>query len=258
MAPSVQTAASVTRYGRIGFMVAFVGIAALAWGEEPPAGLLKKVIARETETAKAQADYTYQQTVVVEEYGPRGAKTGEYSETRDVVFSPSRERTERFVGKPRNELIRLKLTEEDFRDIREVQPFLLTADQAFIYETKFRGEETVLGVDCWVLGIRPRQILQGQRLFDGLLWVDKRDYSIIRSEGEAVPQIRTMTAENLFPRFTTVRARMEGGFWFPRETSGDDTLEFKTGPQRMRLTIRYGQYRKFGAESTVTFEKVEK
>ena len=125
----------------------------------------------------------------VQELSAHGSQTGEYKEIRDIVFSPEHERTERFIGKPSSTLTHLKLTEEDFRDIREVQPFLLTKDQAFIYETRFRGEETMDGIDCWLIQIRPRQILQGQRLFDGMLWVDKKDWSIIRSEGEAVPQI---------------------------------------------------------------------
>jgi hypothetical protein len=152
-------------------------------------------------------------------------------------------------------LVRLKLTEEDFRDIREVQPFLLTKDQMFLYETTFRGEESVDGVDCFVIQVRPRQILQGQRLFDGMFWVDKKDYSIIRSEGQAVPQIVTTKNENLFPHFTTVRLKVDGDFWFPVVTYADDTLQFRNGPQRIRLTIRYTNYRKFGADSKITFEK---
>ena len=246
---------SVITNWRIGFIVA-LGIFTIALrADDPPEDLKKRIIQRETETAKAQSNYTYEQTVTVEEYDPRGARSGEYREVRDIVFLPSHERSEQVIGKPRNTLARMKLTEEDFRDLREVQPFLLTGDQAFIYETRFRGEEPVEGIDCWVVQVRPRQILQGQRLFDGLLWVDKRDFSIIRSEGQAVPQILTTRSENLFPRFTTTREKVDGAYWFPVLTLGDDTLQFRTGPQRMRLTIRYGKYKKFGADSKITFGK---
>jgi hypothetical protein len=236
-------------------MVASVLCAALARGDEPPANLARRIADRETETQKVQSNYTYQQTVTVEDFDPRGMKAGEYREVRDIIFSPTHERTEQLVGKASNTLARIKMTDEDFRDLREVQPFLLTREMAFIYETRFRGEEIMDGIDCWVLLLRPRQILQGQRLFDGMIWVDKKDFSIIRSEGEAVPQIRTTKDENLFPRFTTVRAKMEGGYWFPSVTSGDDKLQFKTGPQRIRLSIRYSNYRRFGADTNITFEK---
>ena len=223
--------------------------------DDPPSDLVRRVAIRETETAQAQSNYTYRQSVTIDEFDRRGVKSGGYHEVRDIIFSPKQERTEQMVGKPSDSLSRLKLTEEDFRDIREVQPFLMTEDQAFLYQTRFRGEETMDGVDCFVIQARPRQILDGQRLFDGMLWVSKQDYSIIRSEGQAVPQIRTLKNENLFPHFTTLRQKVDGGFWFPVTTYADDTLDFRTGPQRIRLVIQYSDYKKFGAESKVTFDK---
>ena len=238
-------------------MLAFVAGYAVGNGsglaQEPPPNLVKRIAAAETDAQQAQSNYTYRQSVSIDEFDGRGVKTGGYQEIRDIIFSPQQERSEQMVGKPFDTLSRLKLTEEDFRDLREVQPFLLTKDQLFLYETHFRGEEAMDGVDCYVLQIRPRQILQGQRLFDGMLWVSKQDYSIIRSEGQAVPQIRTLKNENLFPHFTTLREKVDGGFWFPATTFADDTLYFRTGPQRMRLVIRYSDYKKFGADSKITF-----
>ena len=227
----------------------------LVRADDPPPDLVRRVALRETETAQAQANYTYRQSVTIDEFDGHGAKSGGYREVRDIIFSPAQERTQQMIGKPADTLSRLKLTEEDFRDIREVQPFLMTKDQAFLYETRFRGEEAMDGVDCYVLQIRPRQILDGQRLFDGMLWVSKQDYSIVRSEGQAVPQVQTLKNENLFPHFTTLRQKVEGGFWFPITTYGDDTLYFRNGPQRIRLVIQYSNYKKFGAESKITFDK---
>jgi len=227
----------------------------VAASQEAPRDLVKKAAAKETETETARSQYTYRQTVVMEELDDRGAKAGEYREIRDIIFSPKHERTEQLIGKPILNLKRLKLTEEDFRDMREVQPILLSEHVLWIYETKFRGEEKVDDTDCYVLQVRPRQILQGQRLFDGLLWINKTDYSIVRTEGQAVPQIRGTKSENLFPRFTTIRRPVDGKHWFPMHTHADDTLYFRTGPQRVRLTIRYSRYQRFGAESTVTFQK---
>ncbi len=183
----------------------------------------------------------------------RGGLLGEYREVRDVIFSPVKEREDVPVSSPQSTLKHLSLTDEDFADIRNIQPFVLVEDFLPIYETKFRGEEQIDGEPCWVLQVKPRQILQGQRLFDGLLWVRKEDYSVIRSEGQAVPQIRTTKSENLFPRFTTIRRRF-GSFWFPVQTYADDTLFFRGGPQRIKLSIRYDSYKKFGADTSVTFK----
>jgi hypothetical protein len=214
---------------------------------EPPADLARRVANRETATEAERGHYTYRQTVSISDY------SGEYRETRDIIFSPSGERTEVAVGKPSNNLRRLLLTEEDFRDMREIQPMLLTRDTLWLYDTKFRGEDSENGIDCWLLEIRPRQILEGQRLFDGTLWIDKRDFSILRSDGKAVPEILRMKQDNLFPRFTTLRERI-GEYWFPSKTLADDTLQFRSGPVRMRMRIEYSNYKRFGAESSIEYK----
>jgi hypothetical protein len=256
MQAAIQTRDSVVRNWRICFILASaLSFSRLAAADDPPPNLMRLIAARETETAQAQSNYTYRQSVTLDELNSHGLVEGTYHEVRDIIFSPEGERTEQMVGKPFLTLSHLKLTDEDFRDIREVQPFLLTKDQAFIYETKFRGEENMDGVDCFVVQIRPRQILSGQRLFDGMLWVSKKDYSVIRSEGQAVPEIRTLKTENLFPHFTTVRQKVDGDFWFPITTYADDTLYFRGGGQRIRLTIRYTEYHRFGADSKITYGK---
>ncbi|HXK07721.1 MAG TPA: hypothetical protein VMS37_35335 [Verrucomicrobiae bacterium] len=218
--------------------------------QEPPSNLARLVAHRETETQAERNEYTYRQVVTLEELDDHGTARGRYRETRDVIFSPQHDRTEQLIGRAENSLKNLILTDEDFADIRNIQPLVLTEDRLWNYETRFRGEETVDGVDCWVLQVRPRQILQGQRLFDGMVWVDKKEYNIVRMDGQAVPEIRTMKSENLFPRFTTIRKPVDGKHWFPVLTYADDTLHFRNGPQRERLRINYSEYKRFGVEST--------
>ncbi len=235
------------------FSTAVIVALGAGWAAEPPKDLARLVAQRESETENERNQFTYRQTVRVEELSERGALVGDYRETRDIIFSPSEKREEVVVAAPQSNLKHLILTPEDFEDIRNIQPFVLVQDLYRVYETKFRGEEKMEGEECWVLQVRPRQILQGQRLFDGLLWVKKDDYSVVRSEGQAVPQIRTTKSENLFPRFTTVRRKV-GAFWFPVQTYADDTLFFRTGPQRIKLTMRYENYKRFGADTSITFK----
>jgi hypothetical protein len=208
---------------------------------------------RESAAIEARANFTYRQTVVFEEIGKNGAKAGEFQEVREVIFLPGGERSERVVSGPRNTLQRLRLTEEDFRDIREVQPFLFTKDLLWLYDVRPRGDEVLDGVDCWVLTVKPKQVFEGQRLFEGELWIDKSDLGIVQSFGKAVPDIRRTKEENLFPRFTTFREKIDG-HRFPVRTYSDDVLEFSNGPLRQRMSIRYENYKKFGASSAVVFE----
>jgi hypothetical protein len=220
--------------------------------DDPPPNLAKLVAHRETETQSERNEYTYRQTVTIQELDDHGLARGEYKEVRDVTFSPSHERTEELIGKPSNGLKNLKMTPEDFQDMRDIQPLTLTEEQLWNYDTKFRGDETIDDVDCWVLQVKPRQLLEGQRYFDGMIWADKKDYNIVRLQGQAVPQIHSMREENLFPRFTTVRKPVDGKHRFATLTYADDTLEFRTGPQRERLSIAYSNYKRFSATSTFT------
>jgi hypothetical protein len=236
----------------IGLILTSVLLTTSARAADPPPNLARLVAQRETATEAARNEYAYRQKVEIDELDQRGATRGQYRETRDVIFSPTKERTEKLVGAPENRLKFLKLTEEDFRDIRDIQPLVLTTDRLWNYEVKFKGEEPMDGLDCWVLQVRPRQILEGQRFFDGLLWVEQKDYNIVRMEGRAVPEIRTSKSENLFPRFTTLRKPIDGKHWFPVLTDADDVLQFKSGPLRQRLRIAYSDYKRFGAESTFT------
>lgn len=217
--------------------------------------MARKAAERETASEAARAQYLYQQKVLIEEIGPRGVKAGEFRETREVIFGADGGRSERVIGKPYSSLARLILTEEDFRDLREIQPLLLTKERLWLYSATYRGEETVQNTVCWVLEVKPRQILDGQRLFEGLLWISQADFSVVQSEGQAVPEILGTKKENLFPRFRTIRHRMPDGFWFPVLTVADDTLPFRNGPLRLRMRVEYSNYQKFGSDSVIRFDQ---
>lgn len=251
MKPAVHKMQSVIRYRRLMVYAAFILTSAPLVAADPPPDLARRIAERELAAQQARAQYTYRQQVVIEEGGPRG---GQYRETRDIIFSPTGDRTEQLVRAPSNTLKRLILTPEDFADIRDIQPLLITPELLPRYIVRFKGDEDVDGRDCWVLELTPRQLFHGFRMFDGLIWAEKESLSIVRTYGRAVPELRTRTNENLFPRFTTLREPIDGGHWFPALTVADDLLDFRTGPIRMKLNIRYTQYKRFGAESTITFE----
>ena len=229
-----------------------------AFSAAPPADLVKRVAGRETQTELARGQYTYRQSVELAEWDARGTRGGLYTETRDILFSPTGERRETFVKKPTDSLRYLKLTPEDFADLRDVQPALITTSRLPLYRARVKGEETIDGHDCWVIALEPKQILDTQRFFDGLVWVSQADFSIIRTEGKAVPALvrrkNGQREENLFPRFTTIRQRMPDGYWFPALTLADDDLPFQHGPVRMRLKVQYQQYQRFATDSTIKFE----
>jgi hypothetical protein len=243
------------RVRSIALIVASVSslLAVPLFAAEPPAGFLRKIAERETQNAIARDDYTYRQSVAVQEFNVQGQVTGEYTEIRDITFTDSMGRIEQIVQPGKSTLTRIRLTREDFNDIRNIEPFLLTVTKVSLYEGKYQGEETIDGMLCFVEHLSPKQILAGQRYFEGTIWVRETDLSVVRSEGQAVPQIETTKEQNLTPHFTTMRKEVDGKWMFPVETYSDDTLYFRDWPQRIRTIIRYMNYKRFGAESTITF-----
>lgn len=229
----------------------------LAFPQEPPdpgPELIQEIAAKAEEFRIARDQYTYRQTMIFQELDVRGGEVGHYREVRDIIFNPDKERTEVLVGRPERQLRNMRLTEEDFRDIREVKPFVLTRGELPRYQVRYQGREVVDGTECYVLQVKPRQVLDGMRFFDGHIWVSVKDRQIVRAAGQPVPQIHRHGGENLFPHFTTVYRAIDGKYWFPVRTLADDTLPFRSGPQRVRLVVRYDDYKRFTAESTVQFE----
>jgi hypothetical protein len=64
-------------------------VASAICAAEPPSGFLRKIAERETANARARENYTFRQSVAVQEFDVHGGITGEYGEVRDITFSPA-------------------------------------------------------------------------------------------------------------------------------------------------------------------------
>ncbi len=225
-----------------------------AEAQQPPKELLRELAANGSRFELERGRYTYRQRFLFQELGSK-SPDGFYREVREITFSPEGHREEQVVGHPVDHLKRIRLTEEDFRDIRDVQPFALTQDTLWLYEFTYKGKEDLEGEDCYVYRMRPRQVLEGQRLLDGLIWISSKHRQLVKAAGRPVPQIYKGEQENLFPQFATVYQPIDGTFWFPVKTVASDVLPFRTGAQQVRYVIEYENYKRFSAESSITFDR---
>src|SRR5262245_32544485 len=214
--------------------------------------IIKKFSEKEKEFKLARANYTYRQTVKVQELDASDRVLGEYSQTADIGFDSKGGRTERIVFAPQSTLKRLGLTPEDLQDLSEIQPFVLTSDDISKYNLKYVGKEPVDEIGCYAFEVEPKKIEKGERYFQGKIWVDDRDYQIVKTFGKAVPDIREKGQENLFPRFETYREQIDE-YWFPTYTRAFNTLDFSSGKQRIRQVIKYENYKKFQSNVKLTF-----
>jgi hypothetical protein len=215
--------------------------------------IIRRFAAKEKEFKTARDNYTYRQIVKVEELGMNGDVGGTYQIQEDVIFTPSGERIEKVVYAPMSTLRHIGLSPEDEKDLRSIQPFVLTTDDLTKYDIQYQGRQKVDEITTFVFRVGPKTIEKGQRYFEGQIWVDDRDFQIVKSYGKAVPDIRKKGQENLFPRFETYREQIDGKYWFPTWTGADDTLHFSTGAQRIRMIVKYENYKQFRSNVKVTY-----
>ena len=121
------------------------GLALAATAADPtPAQIdeiIQKFAAKETEFARARENYTYRQTVRVEELDPSGNPGGKWEMVSDITFGKDGKRSERVVYAPVPTLQRILLTPEDMQDLRDVQPFVLTTDELPNYIIRYVGRQ---------------------------------------------------------------------------------------------------------------------
>ena len=215
--------------------------------------IIRRFAAKEEEFKVARDNYTYRQIVKVSELSQDGNIAGTYHIEADVIFTPSGKRIEKVVYAPLSNLRHIAISPEDERDLRDIQPFVLTTAELPKYNIEYQGRQKVDELDTYVFMVGPKRMEKGERYFQGMVWVDNHDFQIVKTYGKAVPDIRNKGQENLFPRFETYREQIDGEYWFPVWTSADDTLYFSTGPQRIRMVIRYENYKQFRSTVKVTY-----
>src|ERR1035441_6405767 len=146
--------------------------------------IIRKFAAKETEFAQARNNYTYRQSVKLEELDGGGNPTGgKWELIEDVIFTPEGKRMEKVVYAPVQNLHQIILTPSDEQDLRDVQPFVLTTSEIADYNIEYLGKEKVDEIGCYAFSVKPKKLLQGKRYFEGQIWVDDRDLQIVKTYG---------------------------------------------------------------------------
>jgi hypothetical protein len=206
--------------------------------------IIRQFAQHESDFKLARANYTYSQEVLVEDVAPN---PGEYRLESEIVFTPQGRRYEEIKYAPQPSLHDFTLSPEDMKDLENIQPFVLTSEDLPKYDIQSAGTEKLDELNTYKFCVGPKRIEKNQRYFQGTVWVDRRDLAVVKTDGKAVPDILKGDNQNLFPRFVTYRENIESTFWFPTYTHADDILHFRQGDVRMRMTVRYKNYKRFGS-----------
>jgi outer membrane lipoprotein-sorting protein len=216
--------------------------------------LIQKFSGQEAIFKEARNHYTYTQEVTVETVDG-DTVDGEFKETTDVLYDDQGKRIENVTYAPMNTLTRVMLTKEDFDDFRNHLPFVLTTEDLPQYNILYAGQQHVDELETYVFDIAPKKVDKegGPRFFQGRIWVDNRDFQIVKTCGKNVPDTHKKNQENLSPKFVTYREQIDGQYWFPTYTRADDFLHFKGGDVHIRETLKYTRYKRFGVKTRIIY-----
>ena len=231
---------------------------------DPPKGItaqeiIQKFVAKEKEFKEARDNYTFRQNVRVQTLDG-DTVTGEYNEVFDVTYDNQGRHLENVVFAPQNTLTQIIMMPEDIQSLRHLMPFVLTSDDVHEYDILYVGQQQEDELHCYVFDIAPKKFEPKRLYFQGRIWVDDRDFQIVKTSGKTVPETHKKNNENLFPRFTTWREQVDGQYWFPAYTMADDTLHFRKGSYQdvhIREIIKYTDYKRFGSKVRVIYEGKE-
>ena len=227
-----------------------------------PEEIIQRFAAKEKEFKEARDHYTYRQDIKVQTRDG-DTVTGEYHEVFDVLYDDKGHRIENVVFAPQSSLDQggLSLDQGDVQDFRNRLPFVLTTEEVPEYNILYVGQQQEDQLHCYVFDIAPKQIVGKKRYFQGRIWVDDHDFQIVKTYGQAVPEIRDTKKkgkeEHLYPKFTTWRQQIDNRYWFPTYTRADDTLHFNVSDIHIREIVKYTDYKRFGSSVKILYEGKE-
>ena len=228
-----------------------------------PAGMtqqeiMQKFAAREELFRLQRNNYSFTQDITVQEMDG-STVTGEFRLVQDIGYDDKGLRFENVTFAPQNSLRQLILSREDYEDFRNKMEFIMTTSDLPHYNLLYVGQQHLDEIDTFVFDTAPKTIEKGQRYFQGRIWVDGRDFQIVKSCGKTVPETvqtkkKRNVQENLSPKFVTYREQIDGQYWFPTYIRAEDTLHFSTGDVHMREIIKLTNYKRFGSKTKIIFK----
>ncbi len=215
-----------------------------------PEQIIQKFAAQETKVKEARTHYSFTQDVLVQTLSDNTVD-GQFHEVATVSYDDKGKRTELVTYAEQSTLRGVQLSEEDIEDIRIFMPLILTTEDLPQYTLTYAGQQHVDDLDTYLFHVVPKKPEKNRRYFDGKLWVDNRDFEIVKVCGKSVPEAphKKKGPQELRPTFVSYRQLVDG-YWFPAYARVDDTLHFRAQSVHIRETLRLTGYKRTAGVAT--------
>ncbi|MDQ2746375.1 MAG: outer membrane lipoprotein-sorting protein [Acidobacteriota bacterium] len=205
--------------------------------------IVRKFTENEAAFRNALTSYVFNRSATIQTIGLGGQISGNFRRDSFLSLTPEGLRFEKILFAPIPTLTEITVTPADIDNLSGVDPFAI--DPAFVsqYNFTYVGKEKIDELNLYVFDVSPNIALDPKKVkrhyFSGRIWVDDEDLTIVKSKGKAVPEQKN----EKFPILETWRENVDGKYWFPSLTTGDDDLVFDNGQvSKIRVRVKYTNY----------------
>ena len=212
-----------------------------ALSEAEQAKIIAAFTRKETEFRRALNQYSFRRNAILQSLGMGGQVSGEFHRVSYFTFDDRGNRYEKIIEAPMSSLP--NVTQEDIDDLGGITPFALEPSKIDKYNFKYMGKEKIDELDLYVFDVSPKVMPDPkktkERLFLGRVWVEDRDFQIVKTRGKGVPE----TKSNKYPNVETYREEINGRYWFPTYSFADEELVFEDAePLHVKMKVQYSDF----------------
>jgi len=210
----------------------------------PPEEIIKRFGQYEDALSLAFGSFTYRRTIRLEEFGPDGKASGRGEAVMQMTVDADGSRRPR-PGARTASTLRFAALEPDVLEIISQMPvFPFATPQLSKYDFVYQASERVDDLTTFVFRVTPRQVSRTSAYFSGVIWVDDRDFAVVKSYGKWVTETGDVKLGELpFNYYESYRQYVAGKYWMPAYTRSDSFLGSRDARVPVRLIIRWEEYK---------------
>ena len=214
----------------------------------PPEEIIRRFAQHEDAVSAALGQFTYRKTIRLEEFGEDGKAAGRAEVITQMTVEADGSRRPRAVGRPESTLRLAGLDPDSLEVLSQMPLFPFATPQLPKYEITYQAAEPVDDLMTYVFKVTPRQLSRTTAYFSGVIWVDDRDFAVVKTYGKWATETGEVTLPDLpFTFYETYRQFVANKYWMPAYTRSDGFLGRGDFRVPVRLTIRWENYRPVSA-----------
>lgn len=200
----------------------------------PADQIVQRLVKNEDLIKAAYDSQSFDQSVKLEELVSNG---GQFDFLGQEYTKPDGERYQTVTKPPTSTLHYTEFSLEDVKTIDGLPLFFLTSENLPLYNLTYEGKEKLDQIDTFIFRVKAKQ-LSNKPLFVSVIWVDDRDFAIVKSDGQFLTITGNAYATFPFSMFETYSENLQGHLWFPTYIRSEGHVKTPNGDVPIRLIVR--------------------